>query len=282
MEATPIFDWPFPGGKEPPNGPLQIGDAVVAIEERLAILEKVIGTHAVAVAPEPGELIVVDGTSHPAYKAATGDVTINSAGVTTIGAAKITAAKVAALAIETAALAANAVETAKILNLAVTTAKLAALAVTAEKLAAEAVTEAKIADGAVTSRKYKPTIGRKVATGEANFPETVEGVEIPGLKLEITPAVASYLKVDIRVSIFIPEPNASAGIMAFLNGAQVYEAETGLSFTQAELDVTGFLLLELAAGVKSTLTIRGKRTVGASTPKNETTQSHFRYELIAR
>lgn len=162
MEATPIFDWPFPGGGEPPNGPLQIGDAVTAIEERLAVLKLLVGTPAEAAEPAPGQLLVVDGTSHPAYKAATGDVTVNSAGVTTIGEEKVLAAKIAALAVEASKLAANAVETAKIAGLAVTTAKLAELAVTAQKLAAEAVETGKIKARAVTGAK----IALETITGE--------------------------------------------------------------------------------------------------------------------
>lgn len=100
-------------------------------------------------------------------------------------------------------LAAEAVEEGKIKNLAVTaaklgaeavsTAKLANLSVTTEKIAALAITEAKLADGAVTSRKYKPTVGVIYGTGELVLTSAMKDVE--SAKLEITPPVASLLRV---------------------------------------------------------------------------------------
>jgi len=66
---------------------------------------------------------------------------------------QVTEAKIAALAVTAAKLAADAVETAKIKDLNVTDAKIAALAVTAAKLAADAVETAKIKDLQVTAAK---------------------------------------------------------------------------------------------------------------------------------
>jgi hypothetical protein len=177
----------------------------------------------VPAAPAAGQIIVVNGTNDPVYKALTGDIAVNSAGVTSIGAAKVleamlgaesvATAKVKNLAITVAKLAAEAVETSKLAGLAVTTAKLAELAVTAQKLAAEAVetgkikneavttakiaakaiTETLIADGAVTSRKAKLTCGEKRATEGLNLTEAAQ--DVPGTELKITPAVASVLLV---------------------------------------------------------------------------------------
>lgn len=153
MEATPVFGFPFPGGKDAPAGPAQIEGLAIGVEDRLTMLAQILGTIGEAAAPTPGQLIIVDGANHPAYKAATVDVTINSAGLTTIGNEKVSAAKLANLAVQAAKLAAEAVETGKLMNLAVTTAKLANLGVTAEKLAAEAVETGKIKARNVTGAK---------------------------------------------------------------------------------------------------------------------------------
>jgi hypothetical protein len=56
-----------------------------------------------------------------------------------------------------------------------------------------AILEAKIADSAVTSRKFKPTSGIVVASGSLVLTTTYQ--DIPGLSLEVTPAVASKLNV---------------------------------------------------------------------------------------
>lgn len=158
MEETPIFDIPFPDSEEPPNGAAQIEAAVERLDEVLASIEGLI-----LGAPAPGELVIVNGTSDPVYKAVTGDVAFNSAGVSTIGAGRVLEAmlageavatsKIKALAVTAAKLAESAVETAKINNLAVTEGKIAALAVSAAKLAAEAVETGKIKNLAVTTAK---------------------------------------------------------------------------------------------------------------------------------
>lgn len=218
MGQTPLFHWPFPVGGDAPNGPFQIEAALDAIESRLEILRLLVGTPEAAVAPKPGELLLVDGTNHPAYKAATGDVTVNSAGVTTIGASKVTAEKIANLAVEAAKIASSAVETAKIAGLAVTTAKLGELAVTAAKLAAEAVetgkiknlavTEAKLADAVVTSRKLKPLEGEVLYAGGEAW---------------LSPAVwSNFAQAEVTVatpSILHAEGVVSGGSRAALNSA---------------------------------------------------------------
>jgi hypothetical protein len=148
VEETPIFDLPFPEETDPPDGAAQIQSLAERVEVLLTTIEQL-----VLGAPAPGNIIVVNGTSDPVYKAITGDVTNNSAGVFTIGGEKVATTMVKNLAITAAKLAENAVETAKINNLAVTEEKLAALAVTAIKLAAEAVETGKIKNLAVTEAK---------------------------------------------------------------------------------------------------------------------------------
>lgn len=208
MEETPIFDFPFPEPTDKPDGAEQIELLALKVEERLAMIEQLL-----LGAPAPGNLIVVNGTSDPVYKAATGDVTNNSAGVFTIGEEKVATTMVKNLAVTAAKLAEEAVETAKLKNLNVTEGKLAnlavaagklaaeavetgkikALAVTEAKLAAEAVTTAKLANGAVTSPKFKPTAGLKEASGAVETTEVLK--DVPGCLLEITPTVASILRV---------------------------------------------------------------------------------------
>lgn len=133
MEETPIFDLPFPvGGVDPPDGAGQIQGLAERVEDLLAVAEGLfLG------APAAGNIVVVNGTNDPIYKAVTGDVAMSSAGVATIG------------------------------------------------------------DGAVTSRKFKPTVGVKVASEEKALAANPVFTQIPltGGNLEITPAVASNLIV---------------------------------------------------------------------------------------
>lgn len=199
MKATPIFAFPFPESTDPPAGNAQIEGAVEKVEDVLAQIEELL-----LGAPAPGNLVIVNGTSDPVYKEATGDVTNNSAGVFSIGGEKVVTGQIKALAVTAAKLAAEAVETAKIQNLAVTEGKLAALAVSAAKLAAEAVetgkiknlavTEAKIAAEAVSRAKlakaarpvrwYTPLeiaaeeTRENVAYGTMTTPDQIAGVEV--------------------------------------------------------------------------------------------------------
>jgi len=122
---------------------------------------------------ENGKIYLGNASNVATEVAMSGDVTMDNAGVTTIGASKvltgmiangtIIAEDIAVGAVTTdqildgtilvADLANNAVETAKIKDLNVTTDKLAADAVTTEKILNANVTTAKIADSAVTTEK---------------------------------------------------------------------------------------------------------------------------------
>jgi hypothetical protein len=90
-----------------------------------------------------GSIFVGNGANTAAAVAMSGDITIDNAGVSTIGNNKVTTAKI---------LDAN-VTTAKIADANVTTAKIAASAVTSTELATNAVTTAKITDANVTTAK---------------------------------------------------------------------------------------------------------------------------------
>jgi len=163
VEETPIFDFPYPEPTDKPDGPEQIEAAVKAVEERLAMIEKLLGTPAEPATPEPGELIVVNGTNDPVYRAITGDVGFNALGVATIGEERVATAMIINLAVTAAKLADKAVTNSKLGDFSVTESKvnfgaiynaaLQELAVTANKLAAEAVETGKIKALAVTEAK---------------------------------------------------------------------------------------------------------------------------------
>jgi hypothetical protein len=234
---TPVFNWDVPVLGEEANVPADMLSLATEIENTLKVLEpKFLKT---AGAGDAGKLLIVGATGAPAFSAMSGDATITNAGVLTVGAEKISTAKIALLAITEALLAGEAVgsakvkdlaitaaklaeeavETIKIKNLAVTEAKIAALAVGTAKLAELAVTEAKIADGAVTSRKYKPTVGLIEST--SNLELAVAFADVPGVKLEITPAVASILRVTA-----------------------VFELEVGCSVVNTEVQAIGTISLD--------------------------------------
>jgi len=110
-----------------------------------------------------GQILLGNASNEAIAVAPSGDVTIDNTGVTTIGADKVTTAKIlnsnvttakiADLNVTTDKLAADAVTTAKILDSNVTTGKIADLNVTTDKLAVDAVTTAKILDSNVTTGK---------------------------------------------------------------------------------------------------------------------------------
>lgn len=150
-KTTALFGWPYPENSDASAGPAQIEALAKGVEERLKVIELLVGTPALAAKPEPGQLVVVSGTSHPAYKAITGDVTFNSSGVTTLGNEKVTSAKIKLLAVEAAQIANAAVTAVKLGPEAVETAKIKLLAVTTALLANEAVTTGKITPGAITA-----------------------------------------------------------------------------------------------------------------------------------
>lgn len=124
-----------------------------------------------------GKLIIAKSTGAGAFTAMKGDATLAEDGTLTIANDAITAAKIAESAVGASEIAANAVG--------------------ASEIAAGAVEESELADKAVTSRKAKLTAGLLRATSELKC--TTSFQDVPGVSLEITPAVESLLKVTIAV-----------------------------------------------------------------------------------
>jgi hypothetical protein len=128
-----------------------------------------------------GKLLIANASGVITGTAMSGDATISDAGVTKIGAGKVG------------------------------TTELADLGVSTEKINNGAVTEGKTADGAITSRKAKLTAGVIAAT--ENLTLTTSYQDVPGAVLEITPAVASILKVTavFDLEVFLSTSDAAAG-----------------------------------------------------------------------
>lgn len=152
-KKTPYFKWDVPELGEEANVPADMLSLATEIEEDLHNLKvSELGT---AGAGDNNKILVVGATGAPAWVAMSGAATIANTGVVSLVNSAVTAAKIAALAVEEAKIAGEAVSEAKLKALAVTAAKLAAEAVTEGKLAALAVTEAKLAGEAVSTAKLK-------------------------------------------------------------------------------------------------------------------------------
>lgn len=143
MESTPIFDFPYPEETDKPDGAAQIQALAKKLEEKLEKIEGLIDGE-----PAAGNLIVVNGTADPSYKAVTGDVTFSSAGVATIGNNKVVAAKIAA----------------------------------------NAVTNTKLANGAVESRSCAPTAGKVGATTHLEATPAWQDIPGMDLSISVLPA----------------------------------------------------------------------------------------------
>jgi hypothetical protein len=131
-----------------------------------------------------GRLVIVNSGA-PAYKAMSGDATIDKEGSLQLGAGVVGSNE------------------------------LAAKAVTLAKLAeALGLTEGYFADAAVTSRKFKPTTGIVQATAGNTLLEAGYK-DIPGSELTLTPAVASKLVV---VATFGLNVNGGGGVGANAQG----------------------------------------------------------------
>lgn len=300
MKDTAIFGLTYPESTDKPDGAAQIEAALKDVETLLSTIEQLLGTVAVPAAPAPGNLVIVNGTSDPVYKAATGDVTNNSAGVFSIGAEKVATAAIQNLAVTAAKIAGEAVEAAKIKGEAVTEAKIAALAVAAGKLAAEAVetgkikalavteakiaalavTEGKIADGAVTSRKAKITAGVKRATGGLAITAGLAYTDIPGAEVKVTAGVASKFVMAVYIDM---SATAIAGGRGVAVSVKVDALEEDLVLWRMDevgrKTLTVFYEYALAAG-EHTIKLRGKAGNAASTG-SISEACHFKYEMFA-
>lgn len=312
MEETPLFGWSVPQGKDKPAGPEQMKTLAVAIEETIKLLQLLTGSKGKPVVPVEGQLTIVDGTGHAAYKAMSGDATINSAGVFTIGNEKVTAAKIAALAVTAAKLASEAVETGNIKGLAVSTAKIAELSVTAAKIAAEAVetgkikeravttakiallaitteliaekavTEAKLGDAAVTSRKFKPTMGKKkVEANSGGVTEAYKDYVLVGGNLVLTPAVPSFLILWGKFGVNV-HTGDTFQVRYNLDGVGGDPSEHFSAFTeQTYVQVPLFDVLTLTAA-EHTIKAQYARKIAAGTTETRILTDCFNYMLVAQ
>ncbi|HUB99264.1 MAG TPA: hypothetical protein VMS11_05515 [Solirubrobacterales bacterium] len=235
----------FLGTDKPPDmaaGTKAIADRVHARLGAVDLSQLVAGTE------NNGKLLVVNSGA-AAYKAMSGDVTMDSAGVTTIGAKKVT--------------------TAKLEEKAVTTAKLDDKAVTGAKIDDATLTEAKLGDGAVSSRKLKPTVGYVQANGEYTSLETAYK-DVPGAKLEITPPVASKLLV---MATFALNVNGGGGVGAGASGTVSLDGvdqsrsagwgQGGETKVWLEIDVSQSYLFSLTAAAH-TIKLRAGKASGST------------------
>lgn len=102
-----------------------------------------------------GQLLIANASGIVTSTTVTGDVTINSSGVTEIGAGVVGTTEIADDSINHDKMTNNSVNTDELHNSAVTTAKIADDAVTADKIADNAVVTAGISDNTITAAKIK-------------------------------------------------------------------------------------------------------------------------------
>ena len=80
-----------------------------------------------------------------------------------------------------------------------------------ENLGNESILTANLKNAAVTSRKFKPTSGLLQLSETKTLTESL--VDMPGLKLEITPEVASILLVTLTATFQIPNSTVARAVL---------------------------------------------------------------------
>lgn len=221
---------------------------------------------------DKGKVPMVDNAGVVALRALKGDVSVLSTdGTIGIGDGRVL----------TKMLGDKAVSTAKVDDGAITEGK-ASLAVQA-KLNNERVP----VDGSATSRKIKPTIGTKTASGNLVTEEAY--ADVPGLALEITPQVASNLMLwtSIYAASITSSPTLTGIVSVDGEGAATSEARGPLTHKAnvplAEgpvLIATGLHVIPLSA-TAHTVKIRFKRTSTGSQAATLSTASRMLYQLCA-
>lgn len=131
------------------------------------------------------------------------------------------------------------------------------------------VTEAKLADAAVTSRKFKPSTGVIAATSNLVLTESYQ--DVPGGKLEITPAVASKIMIVVFFDFFVALGSGQAlGSISLDGGAENAKTANSEAFLPTWTSETGLRqtvgqVYELSLTAAShTIKMRAKRVVGTS------------------
>jgi hypothetical protein len=158
----------------------------------LAAVTKAIADRTHAVLPSgtltDGRIVVVESGA-AAFKAMSGDATIDKTGKLTIA------------------------------NDAVTAAKIAENAVGSSEIAADAVGSSEIADGGVTSREFKPTVF-ETSTGEI---ANLVSVHADLASAEVTPPVNSYLLMMLRLNLIVDTSETVMNVLSRItvDGAEV-------------------------------------------------------------
>jgi len=164
-----------------------------------------------------GKLLVVQSTGAAAWKAMSGDATVDKDGVfqlgpkvvgtTELGDDSVTTAKIGADQVGSSEIAAGAVGESELGTDAVTAAKIKENAVGSSEIAAGAVGTSELADAGATSPKLKPTI--LAANSSAGITTTNDptwaaaGSKIPGTKKTLTLATASVVLIDVAMEVWI-------------------------------------------------------------------------------
>lgn len=243
---TALFEFLFPEGTDAPAGPRQLEDLAQSVEDRLANIEALVGTPATPADPDPGELVIVNGTSDPIYREVTGDVTFNSSGAASIGDGKVVERHVGRAAIVAAA----------------------------------------IKDANVTSRKAKLTAGIVGASGNLTLTNSYQ--DVPGATIDITPDVASVLKVTavfgLQASVGAGDSRAESLGTINVDGvdeSRVARAKLDTTASSSdELKITAAQVYFVAlTAARHTIKMRAKFEVGGGTCGVADTA--FLYELIA-
>lgn len=218
------------------------------------------------------QLLIANASGVVTAVTASGDVTNDESGVFSIGAGKVGESK----------LANDAVTAAKIAENAVGSSEIAPGAVGASEIADGSVGESELADGAVTSQKAKLTMG-VAAASEDKALASLSFEDVPGAKLEITPAVASYLKVTI---VATRNGSAVGGLFASVKlDAEAEQAACACIPSTLEsltyVSATQVYLLSLAKGTKHTIQMRAKKQGEKSACTLAATHTRMFWELFA-
>lgn len=217
MEDTGApFEIPYAEGTDSADAPAM----TKPMAERIAELLGEIDPSQITGGAE-ANLLVVQGTGAAAFKAMSGDITIDKTGKSAIGALKILTGMLADLAVTTG----------KLDNVAVTEAKIAELAVSAAKLAANAVEEAKIKNGAVSAVKLG---GESVETAKLKD-LAVTAAKIAEATIIASKIAANAIEAKHIIEGAITETKLADGAVT----SRKFKPTTGVVVATEDLELTG-------------------------------------------
>ena len=181
------------------NSSLTINGTAVSLGGTATITASPIGTTLTS-----GNVLVGSASNAAASVAMTGDVTIDNAGVTTIGTSRVTTDKILNAAVTTDKLANLSVTTDKITNTAVTADKLANNAVTTAKILDAAVTTDKILDSAVTTTKIlNANVTTEKLANNAVITAKIADLNVTNAKLQYSSVTINGTSIDLGTSATI-------------------------------------------------------------------------------